>query len=497
MKRLKVIALLGLVVGLGGCGGGGAGAAGGKSTLPEAQRSGSKSTSGADISKEAAQGYKAALAEFLKHDQASDWAPALCKASADSFVAVSKQQETDAGKPLPEALYNAGLSYMRCGQEEEAVTQFQAAMKAGQGFHRARAQMALFEYKKSGDINKAIQSLEQIIRDAKFQNVEALVSVAALQMERGNEVEDGDGANDFERAKKNIQRALAIDDGFMPAMNQLAIYYMEQARRNAGEKPQGSRRRQGGLVVASATRAKVNRQQLELAALVASRGVQMDPNYAPLHNTAGLIQVELRDYNNSVKSFGRARALDPNFFEAHMNYAAVSLSFRGFAEAEKAYRDALRLAPKDYEAHLGLALALRGQINDSNYDQYLAEARKHLAECKQIEPDRPEAYYNEAILTQEYEAKGGDSSKSVPALKQAVVKYREFISKAKGQPVYAEAVKRSGERAKDIEDTIKFIEEGERLQKEQEELERKAKEAEQQQSAAAGAAPAGGAAAAP
>lgn len=482
--RFQVLALLGLVVGLGGCGGGAT--AGGKTTLPAAKRSGVTSASGADISKEAAQGYRAALAEFLKHDRAYDWAPATCKASAEAFVAVSKQQASDSGKPLPEALYNAGLSYMRCGQEEAAVTQFQEAAKAGQGFHRARGQMALFEYKKSGDIDRAIQSLEQIIRDAKFQNVEALVSVAALQMERGNEVEDSDGANDFERAKKNIQRALAIDDSFMPAMNQLAIYYLEQARRNAGEKSKGGRRRGGGLVVAGATRTKINRQQLDLAVLVANRGAKTDPNYAPLYNTYGLVQVELRDYNGAVKSFGRARTLDPNFFEAHMNYAAVSLSFRGFGEAEKAYRDALRLAPKDYEAHLGLALALRGQINDSNAETYLAEASKHLAECKRIEPDRAEAYYNEAILTQEYEAKGGDSSKTVPALKQAVVKYREFISRAKGQPGFAEAVKRSGERAKDIEDTIKFIEEGERLQKEQEELERKAKEAEARQAAEAG-----------
>lgn len=477
--RFKVVALLGIVVGLSGCGGGAA-PAGGKSTLPEGKRSGAKSTSGADISKQAAQGYKQALTEFLAHDRAYDWTPESCKASAQAFVAVSKQQQSDSGKPLPEALYNAGLAYMRCGLEEDAVTQFQEATKAGQGFHRARGQMALFEFKKNGDINAAISSLEQIIRDAKFQNVEALVSVAALQMERGNEVRDEDGANDLERAKKNIQRALAIDDSFMPAMNQLAIYYMEQARRNAGEQPQGSRRR-GALVVAGAQRARVNRQQLELAALVASQGIQKDPNYAPLYNTAGLIQVELRDYNGAVKSFGRARTLDPNFFEAHMNYAAVSLSFRGFVEADKAYRDALRLQPKDYEAHLGLALALRGQISDANYDAPLAEARQQLAECKKIDSDRPEAYYNEAILTQEYEAKGGDSSKSVPALRQAVAKYREFISKAKGQPAYAEAVKRSGERAKDIEDTIKFIEEGERLEKEQEELNRKAKEAEQQQ----------------
>lgn len=485
--RWKVYALLGLMAGVFGCGGAATGATGGKSTLPEQQRSGKASTSGADVSKQAAQGYKQALAEFMKHDQAYDWAPETCKASAQSFVTVSQQQQQDSGKPLPEALYNAGLAYMRCGLEEEASAQFQAASKAGQGFHRARTQIALFEYKKSSDLNAAISSLEQIIRDAKFQNVEALVSVAALQMERGNSTEDADGANDLERAKKNIQRALAIDDAFMPAMNQLAIYYMEIAKQKAGDAPTG-RRRGGGLVVAGAAHAQANRQQLELAMLVASQGVQRDPKYAPLYNTAGLIQVELRDYNGAVKSFRSARTLDPNFFEAHMNYAAVNLSFRGFGEAEKAYRDALRLQPKDYEAHLGLALALRGEINDSNYDTVLAEAQKQLAECKQLDGDRAEAYYNEAILTQEYEAKGGDSAKTIPALKSAVAKYREFIGKAKGRPAYAEAVKRSGERAKDIEDTIKFIEDGEKLRVEQEEIDKKAKEAEQKQ----GGAPAGG-----
>ena len=482
--RWTVMALLGAAaVGASGCGGAAGSGAGGKSTLPEQQRSGKTSAAGVEISKQAAQGYKQALDEFLKHDQAYDWTPATCKSSADAFISVSKKQESDAGKPLPEALYNAGLAYMRCGLESEAATQFQAATKAGQGFHRARSQMALFEYKKSGNINAAISSLEQIIRDAKFQNVEALVSVAALQMERGNEQEDADGANDLERAKKNIQRALAIDDSFMPAMNQLAIYYMEQAKRKVGGEGQPQGRRRGGLAVASATRAQANRQQLELAWLVASQGAKIDPRYAPLYNTAGLIQVELHDYNGAVKSFGRARQLDPNFFEAHMNYAAVSLSFRGFAEADKAYRDALRLEPKDYEAHLGLALALRGQIDDSNYDTFLVEAQKHLAECKQIDPNRVEAYYNEAILTQEYEAKGGETAKTIPALKQAVVKYREFIAKAKGKPGYGEAVKRSGERAKDIEDTIKFIEEGEKIRKEQEELDRQAAEAAQKQGA--------------
>jgi tetratricopeptide (TPR) repeat protein len=488
--HLRAALLTGLVVVISGCGGGASGASSGKgSTLPAAQRSGNTSTSGAEISKAAAQGYKEALTTFVAHDRAYDWSEATCKSTADSFVTASKQQESDSGKPLPEALYNAGLSYMRCGQESAALAQFQEALKAGKGFHRARSQMALFEYKKTRDINGTISALEGIIRDAKFQNVEALVSLAALQMERGSNEANADGANDFERAKKNIQRSLAIDDSFMPAFNQLAIYYMEEAKRKAEGGAASGRRERRGLVVAGAQKAKVNRQQLELAALVAGQGIQKSPNYAPIHNTAGLIQVELANYNGAVKSFGRARQLDRNFFEAHMNYAAVSLSFRGFKEAEAAYRDALKLSPNDYEAHLGLALALRGQINDANYDTYLAEAKKHLAECKKLDGKRPEAYYNEAILTQEYEAKGGDSAKSVPSLREAARKYGEFIEKASGNPAYSEAVKRSKDRAQDIQDTIKFIEEGEKVRAEQEEVDKAAAKAAAEQPQGGQAAP--------
>jgi hypothetical protein len=305
-----------------------------------------------------------------------------------------------------------------------------------------------------------------VIRDAKFQNVEALVSVAALQMERGGDNKTEDGANDLERAKKNIQRALAIDDNYMPAFNQLAIYYMEAAKQQAGGKPAGRRR---GLVVAGAKKAHVNQQQLELAALVASQAIQKNGNYAPIHNTAGLIQVQMDNYNGAVKSFAAARSLDPKFFEAHMNYAAVNLSFRGFVEAEKSYREALKLIPGDYEALLGLALAVRGQINDVNFDKYVAESQKYLDECKKVDGSRPEAYYNEAILTQEFRAKSsGDIKKSIPTLKDAIARYEAFISKAGSTPEFSEAVKRSQDRITDINDTIKFLEEGEKARVEEE-----------------------------
>jgi tetratricopeptide (TPR) repeat protein len=249
----------------------------------------------------------------------------------------------------------------------------------------------------------------------------------------------------------------------MPAFNQLAIYYLELAKKKAGR--ERARTKKGRrLVVSGADRADVNQQMLDLAALVTSQAIRKNPKYAPIHNTAGLIQVEQKNFNCAEKSFGQASALDANFFEAHMNYGAANLSFRGFAEAEKAYRAALRLQPKEFEAHLGLALALRGQINDSNWDKQIAESEKHLLEARKIAPDRPETYYNEAILTQEFKAKGSQE-KAISALEKAAQIYKDFIAKAGSDPAYAQAVKRSKERAQDIVDTVKFIKEGEEIRK--------------------------------
>ena len=469
MLRIKTLVMFGLVLAMAGCGGG-KNREGAKSPADPGTK---KLATGAIVDAQAQNEYESALEQFQSVDKSGKWQE-NCESVAQSFLSAATRQKKATNQRFPEAIYNAGLAYQRCNKDDEANKLFSEAVEADPGFHRARAQLVLFEYKKSGDLNGTIGKLETIIRDAKFQNVEALVYLAALQMERGSDTSDSDGKDDYERARKNIQRALAIDDGFMPAFNQLAIYYMEEAKRKATK---GKRVRRGGLVVQGAKGVDVNQQQMDLAALVASQGIQKNANYAPLHNTAGLIQVQLKNYNGAVKSFARARALDPKFFEAHMNYAAVNLSFRGFANAEKAYKAAIKLRPDTYEAHLGLALAIRGQISDANWDEYVALSQKELDRAREIDPKRPETYYNEAILTQEYKAKGSEED-SVPSLEKAASLYKTFISKAGSDEAFAEAVKRSQERAQDIEDTVQFIKDGIKMRKEQEILDKKAKAAE-------------------
>ncbi|HEX4514650.1 MAG TPA: hypothetical protein VH054_13970, partial [Polyangiaceae bacterium] len=159
-----------------------------------------------------------------------------------------------------------------------------------------------------------------------------------------------------------------------------------------------------------------------------------------------------------VQFFQKAAALDPTFFEAQMNYGEVNLSFRGFQPAEGAFRKAIAMRANDYDAHLGLALALRGQITDVNYDQQVTAVQSELDACKKIDPQRPDAFYNEGILTQEFRAKaGGGKDQTKAALKQAIAILTDFTNKASGKAEYDGALKKAKDRIQDANDIITFL----------------------------------------
>jgi tetratricopeptide (TPR) repeat protein len=416
------------------------------------------------VEQKALERFKEALDAFNGHDKANDWSDQVCADVAKQFEGAAS---ANAGGKFPEATYDAGLAYQRCNNDKEAKGHFQQALADDSKFHYARAQLALYQFKADQNTDAAISALEQAVTDANFQNVPALVDLAMFQMQRDSEQV---GANchaksagkdvdlqDFDCAKLNLQRALAIDDGYMPAFNQLALYYFGSSKKKATPG-----RKFGRTIATNAALAKRGDvQQLALAALVCSQAVKKSATYAPIHNTSGLILNELGEVNTAVKEFQAAAQLDPKFFEAQMNLAAINLSFRGFDKAEAAYRKALEMHPNDYDAHLGLALALRGQIDDSNYEKQVGAVQAELDACKKIDGARPDAYFNEGILTQEYKAKGaGGTDKAIVVYQQAKQVFQSFIDKAAGKNEYDGAVKKAKERQSDIDDTIQFLQAG-------------------------------------
>jgi hypothetical protein len=465
MKKSMLVAAA-LLVWATGCSGPAGEGPGGK--VP-GKPTGPTDSKGNEVSAAAVNKFNAALDGMVAHDKAGDWNDAACTASAAAFVEAAKEQ---GDKTFGEALYNAGLSSQRCKKDADAKAFFKQVLDKDPKFHRARSQLALYAFAESGEKNfdQAISEMRQAaITDAQFKNVEALVNLGMLYIKRNNQTADSEGPTDLARAKKYIQSALAVDDGFMPAFNQLAILYMETANQKAGRDAKQK------TATSGSKQKKVDSQALELAALVCSQAVRKNPKYAPVHNTAGMIQVELGNLNSAVGEFNNARTIDPTFYEAQMNYAAVNLQFRGFGQAEEAYRAALKMRPADYDAHLGLALALRGQIDDSNFDKKVAEAAAEIDAAKKAAPERAETYYNEAILTQEYKAKAGGKG-GEGELINAKGLFGQFVQKAGSAAEFADAVKRSKDRMAEIDQIIDF--------NKQSDAQRKAAEADLKQKAA-------------
>ena len=449
MRKLSThvsLALLGAA--LAACGGGTPDA-----TAPTNAPSTPVAASGEAISRKTQNLYQDALEELYAHDRANDWSSGNCKSVARAFERANAEQQ---GK-LSEAMFNAGLAYQRCGDNAEAMTRFRDALNLNAKAHYARVQVALDDYKKTGNLDTVIVELDRAVKDAQFQNVAALTQLATFQMQRGGENVVGECKSDRECAKKNLQRALAIDDGYMPALNQLALYYYGEAKTKVSTAKKAAGKAAAAPAPAATTAKKANAQTLELAALVCQQALAKNPRYAPVLNTTGLIQVELGQINGAVQSFDAASSLDPKFFEAHMNLGAVNLSFRGFKRAETAYRKAVSLQPNNYEAHLGLALAVRGLIDDMNFDTNVAEVQRELDECKRIDASRPDAFYNEGILWQEYKAKSGGKD-SIPSLRKAQAIFAEFSQKAAGKGEYADQLKRAKERSEDIDGIVAFFE---------------------------------------
>ena len=443
-----------------GCGGGG-----GKEAKTGGVKGGDAVGAPAVVAQAALDQFNTALDALNSHDKANDWNDQTCNDVAKQFLAAASANKD--GK-FPEATYDAGLAYQRCQDDKDAKAQFQQALSDDPKFHFARAQLALYQYKADGNVDAAISALEQSVTDANFQNVPALVDLAMFQMTRDSE-QVGQNCHttsagkpvdlqDFDCAKLNLQRALAIDDGYMPAFNQLALYYFGSAKKKAG----GAGKKIGRVIATNAAMSKRGDvQQLDLAALICSQAVQKNKTYAPIHNTSGLILNELGQVNSAVKEFQTAASLDPHFFEAQMNLAAINLSFRGFDKAEAAYRKALEMHPNDYDAHIGLALALRGQITDSNADAQVTAVQAELDACKKIDAARPDAYFNEGILTQEYKAKSaGGTDKAVVVYQAAKTVFQTFMDKASGKSEYDGAVKKAKERMQDIDDTVTFLQAG-------------------------------------
>lgn len=432
--------MLAMVV-LAACGGGG----GGSGTVRTGGAGGGRHTGGGThVTAQAESAFNEAVDQWRQADRAG-WNADRCESVSEAFKEAAQQNQ---GGRFPEAWFNAGLALSKCSQTADgAVAMWNKALEVAENYAPARVQLGLLAQRR-GDTGAAIAAYERAIRgDA--QSVEAYVNLAILQRQRAQ-------GQDLQEAQSNLRRALAVDSQYVPAFNQLALLYLDDAERNP--------------------------QMLRLASIVCKQATTIDPNYAPVYNTWGLVKVKEGNIIGALANFERAFTLNDRFFEAYMNFGSITLSFRGYEDAKKAFSKAKGLNTKSYEARIGLGVALRG------LDQ-IDQAEAEYNGAKELDAQRPDAFFNLGLIYQDYK------TGTIPDMQKAKGLFGDFLSRASGRQAYARMVEQAQQRSKNIDDAVAALREADQIQRQaaQQEAAAAREEAAQKQAPPPPAQPGGGA----
>lgn len=430
ITRSAISAVFALTFSNVGCGGSsGATSEGGSSSA--ARGAGGKAIrtgGGQAVNLEAHNRWKEGVAAFQAAEK-QGWTPQRCSNVSEQF-----EDAADAQNKFAEAYYMAGVVHQRCGDADKARDFFQKALRQNSKFCKARVAIGLETLKSSE--SSANREFVQAIQDDNG-CTEGYVNLAILQRKKG----------DTKEALNNLRRALAIDAQYLPAFNEMALLYLQDAKDNV--------------------------KMLDLAEVVCSQAQKIDVNFAPVYNTWGLIDLRRKEIIGAAAKFQKAFQLDPKMFEAYMNFAQITIGFRGYEDARAAFTKALELRPKSFDAVVGLGVAYRGLGQNDKAEEYYEKA-------KAMNANRPEPYYNLGLLYQDF--KDG----TLEQMKKAKGYYEQYLTRAGTEDRYASAaedIKRRcktvrGQRKRDkciagrfqnIEDyhqALKEIEEMEKLEKE-------------------------------
>ncbi|HJL14828.1 MAG TPA: tetratricopeptide repeat protein [Sandaracinaceae bacterium LLY-WYZ-13_1] len=336
---------------------------------------------------EAREAFEDASSVFARHEAAGQWDGEACH---ETLAAFERAQDALGGRD-GRAVYMSGMVAQRCGNDEGARQLWSRALELDPSLCQPRVALGI-DALEQGHAERARAHFEEAVRRDN-RCVTGYVNLAAIQSRHPGE---------REAAVANLRRALAVRADYLPAFDRLALTYLAQAESQP--------------------------ELLDLAAMVCRQAQLVDPTYAPIYNTWALIDLRRGDVTGAAAKLARAVELDPTFFEALMNFGQLTLSQRAYRDAVGAFRRARELRPRSYDAALGLGVALRGLERPE-------EAERLYRAATELDEDRPEAWFDLAVLYQEHR------EGSVEQLRQAEAFLQEFVRRARGEDRFAETVR--------------------------------------------------------
>lgn len=246
---------------------------------------------------------------------------------------------------FPEAHVNLGQTLALSGRLDEAIAEYRAAIGANPNYADAHCALGMALARK-GDVEEALESLARA--NALTPSARALTEIGAIHERQNN----------LPEAVKYLERAVRLDDKYVPAQLELGIVLDRQDR-------------------------------VEAAIEHLGRAVTLAPNLAEGFFYLGQSVIKTGDLESAIRWLRRATELNGEFGLAWYRLGALYQQMGNAPEAVGCLRKALKAAgPQPYaaQAHwqLGQALEAQGRLDEAieSYRRAI-RSRSDFAEAKE------------------------------------------------------------------------------------------------------------------
>ncbi|MFN7130498.1 MAG: adventurous gliding motility TPR repeat lipoprotein GltE, partial [Myxococcales bacterium] len=254
----------------------------------------------------------------------------------------------DADERLAEAWFNLGYIYEQMRKPDEARAADRTALQKKPTLKQAAENMAVM-LQNEGKNADAVAIYQDIL--TKYpDDGGARARMAALYRESG----------DHERALRYAREALMREPQNLTAYKVLMRTYLD-------------------------------RNNLNMAKLVALRAKKIDETDPELTYTIGLILQKEGDEQGAIAQFKEALKVRDDYLVARLRVAEIAVKHRDWASAEEQYRKIAQYDGKNPRVHLNLGVAYKGL---GKIDKAMAEYDLAL----KAEPPLPEALFNMGVL---------------------------------------------------------------------------------------------------
>jgi tetratricopeptide (TPR) repeat protein len=241
--------------------------------------------------------------------------------------------------------YNLGNAFNEKGQTDEAISQFQEAIRLKPAFAKAHNNLGIALFKQ-GQIEEAISQFQEAVR-LDPDSTKAHNNLGNALLIKKDQIEE---------AISQFQEAIRLDPDYTMAHNNLG-------------------------------NALLKKDQIDEAISQFQEAIRLDPDDADAHHNLGIALFKKGQIDEAISQLQEAIRLKPDYTKAHNNLGNALLKKDQIDEAITQYQQAIRLVPDFADAHynLGIALLMKGQID---------EAITQLQEAIHLKPDYTKAHNN-------------------------------------------------------------------------------------------------------